>query len=135
MPFALTTLLLAGTLSGPVNPGVMYSRAAAAAPASITLADAVSAAAARESGRVEIRNAAGSPGSRAFKARPRTGRHSAATRVTAIVAGGVLGALAGMLGGLAVDVATSNGECLTGMHVGTPVGGVLGAVFTARLIR
>ena len=32
-------------------------------------------------------------------------------------------------------MAASNGECLTGMSVGLPVGAVLGAVVTARYVR
>jgi hypothetical protein len=57
------------------------------------------------------------------------------TRATAIVAGSILGGLAGMVGGAAIDVATSNAECLTAMRFGTPIGAALGGVLTARLVR
>jgi hypothetical protein len=135
MSIAGPILLAAATLIGSGDPGTTSTAALSASISRITLSDAVSEAARRESLRLDQPRALRSayPGGQYSRRRP--GRHSVMTRTTAIVAGAIMGSLAGMLGGAAIDMATSNGECLTGMSFGLPVGAVVGGVLTAYWVR
>lgn len=128
------SIVLAATLTSAGNPGTAHTRVPSASLPRTTLSEAVDAAARSESLALDQRQASvsSSPGR---TARRGPDRHSNMTRATAIVAGAVMGSLAGLAGGAVVDVATRNGECMTGMRVGMPVGAILGAVFTARFVR
>jgi hypothetical protein len=133
--FIAGPLILVATLTGAAGPGTAPPAASTPAAHRLTLSDAVHAAARQELLRADRAQSPGAlrPGSQGT--RRRSARPSVMTRATAIVAGAVIGSLAGMAGGAAVDMALSNGECFTGMSVGMPVGAVLGAVFTARVVR
>jgi hypothetical protein len=74
---------------------------------------------------------------RPIAARPvrSTGRHSVATRASAIFAGAVMGALGGILAGATVDKMASGGECATFANYGMPIGAAVGGVLTARYVR
>jgi hypothetical protein len=135
MSIAGPILLVAATVIGSGEPGTTSTKALSASVSRITLSAAVSAAARRESLRLDQPQALRSPYPGSQYSRRRSGRRSVMTRTTAIVAGAVMGSLAGMLGGAAIDMATSNGECLTGMSVGLPVGAVVGGVLTAHWVR
>lgn len=126
-------ILLAATLTGAGTPETAHTRISSVAAPRLTLSEAVSAAARRESLSVDQRQQASLRPGRTARRGPV--RHSVMTRATAIVAGAVMGSLAGLAGGAVFDLATSNGECLTGMAVGMPVGAILGGVLTARYVR
>ena len=133
MFIACSILAAAATISGGAAPRAYSIESMPTAPR-VTLTAAVQEAAKRASPTLDRRQASPvSPTVRmgGFRA---PGHRTVATRATAIVAGAILGSLGGMLGGAAIDAA-SGGECLTGMSIGLPVGGVLGGVITARLVR
>jgi hypothetical protein len=138
MSIGLPILLAAATLSGsgslPPSSRPAELTTITASPPRLTLIAAASAAARRESLALDrkalpVALAAGPVSGR------RPNRHSVPTRATAIFAGAFLGSLAGMVGGGAIDAATSNGECLTFMKYGMPIGAAVGAVLTARWVR
>lgn len=135
MTIVCPILLAAATLTSAGGPGTSHTRVSAAPAAVMSLSDAVYAAARRESLSLDQHQAPGSARPLRQNSRRSPARHSTMTRATAIVAGAVLGSLAGTLGGALVDLAASNGECLTGMSVGMPIGAILGAVVTARYVR
>jgi hypothetical protein len=136
MSLVLPILLAGATLTGSGSAGPSPSPAGStlASPPHMTLIAAASAAARRESLVLDR-----TPLPAALAAGPVSGRrptrHSPPTRATAIFAGAFLGSLAGMVGGGAIDAATSNGECLTFMKYGMPIGAAVGAVLTARWVR
>lgn len=134
MIIACPILLAAATLTGANSLEMTQPRVAVPSVRQMTLSDAMAAAARREPLSLDQR-AAGAPRPIGRNYRRGPARPSNMTRATAIVAGAVMGSLAGMVGGAMVDLATSNGECLTGMRVGLPVGAILGGVITARFVR
>jgi hypothetical protein len=135
MSIVCPILLAAATLTSAGGPGTAHTRVSSAPAPLMTLSDAVYAAARRESLSLNQHQAPGSARPLRQNSRRSPARYSAMTRATAIVAGAVMGSLAGLVGGALVDMAASNGECVTGMRVGMPVGAVLGAVVTARYVR
>lgn len=128
------SILLAATLTSADSAGIAHTRVSLASAPRTTLSAAVDAAARRESLSLgQLRGpVASSPRRMAGRGRP---RHSNMTRATAIVAGVIMGSVAGLVGGAVVNATTGNGEVLSGMRVGMPVGAVLGGVVTARLVR
>lgn len=130
----LLPILFAGALTGSGS-GAPSSSAefTAASTPRMTLIEAATAAARRESLAIDRK-----PSPRALAARGggvRRHRHSVPTRITAIFAGAVLGSFAGLAAGAAVDAATNNGECMTGMKYGMPIGAAVGGFLSARLVR
>ena len=135
MPILFPLLLTAATMTGPAVP-VAVPRPHIASPslAGAPLTAAVSAAAKREALSAS-RGLAAAAWQYRQTAGQRSGRNSIATRVTAIFAGAVLGSVAGMVAGGAIDAATSNGECLTATVYGMPIGAAVGGFLTARWVR
>ena len=130
----LLSILLAGAVTGAGSgaPSSSAESTAASIPR-VTLIEAATEVARRESlaiNRTPSRALAG----RGVSAR-RPGRHAVPTRVTAIFAGAVLGSFAGLAAGGAIDAVASNGECLTGMKYGMPIGAAVGALLSAHWVR
>src|SRR5262245_45418876 len=110
LPMILLPILFAGVIvTGSPAPSSPTELADAWRPAT-TLLSAATAAARRDAlsiGRTQRL--------RPIPARPMasSGRHSVATRTSAIFAGAVMGALGGILAGATLDKMTSGGECAT----------------------
>ena len=135
MSFLLPILVVGATLTG--SPSIARESPAEVTSVSVppmSLLAAASESARRESPALERTPAVGPLAARPGSAR-RTDRHSPLTRATAIFAGAVLGSFAGVVGGAAVDMATSNGECLTNAKYGMFVGAAVGGLLTARWVR
>jgi hypothetical protein len=132
MMMLLSMLVAGSTLTG--VPAPCADHTAIAAPAR-TLMAAAGEAARRESltlTRNTQMNAA--PQRRYVKSR-RSGHHSVATRVTAIVAGSILGALGGVVGGAAIGAAGGEDGALAGMAYGIPIGAAAGGLLTAYYVK
>src|SRR5262245_28365854 len=135
MSILFPVLLAAATMNGAgPKPAEFSTDVAVVSMPRTTLSIAVAAAAPRVRLTLDRGSSVASQLSGRRSAR-QTGRVSSATRVTAIFAGAVMGSLAGLLVGGAIDAATSNGECLTGMAYGFPIGAAVGGGLTAYWIR
>jgi hypothetical protein len=137
MTILIPILLAAGSLTPPVptTSAPAFTDGARSVPVR-TLSAAVAAAAARPDLAVLLQgNAADASGPVRPRSRYTAPRRSLATKTTAVVAGAIIGSLAGLLGGAVVDAAAGNRECFPGMAIGMPVGAIAGGILTARLVR
>jgi hypothetical protein len=135
MSIVLPILLVGATLTGSGSaPSSSLGESTEASPPRMTLIAAASAAARRESVALDRESLPVALAAVPMSGRRAT-RHSVPTRATAIFAGAFMGSLAGMVGGGAIDAATTDGECLTFMKYGMPIGAAVGAVLTARWVR
>ena len=134
MPILLPLLLAAATMTGPLAHAAAPPARTIAAPVLPTpLSDGIAAAARHQS--LPVSRELMAPSRQRGPVQGGYRRKSIATRATAIFAGAVLGSLAGIVAGGAFDAVTSNGECLTGMAYGMPIGAGVGAFLTAKWVR